>query len=102
MGVKREYIILGIPVTVLGAVSLAEANVLVSKEVALNDPQERKITYIEITEVSSEEVDIEVDIEVTTEGVVKKLRRITGYLSDINNFNDPKRAELADRLVHGR
>ena len=98
MGVKRAYIILGIPVTVLGAVSLAEANVLVSKEVALNDPQERKITYIEITEVSSEEV----DIEVTTEGAVKKLRRITGYLSDINNFNDPKRAELADRLVHGR
>ena len=98
MGVKREYIILGIPVTVLGAVSLAEANVLVSKEVALNDPQERKITYIEITDVSSEEV----DIEVTTEGAVKKLRRITGYLSDINNFNDPKRAELADRLVHGR
>lgn len=98
MGVKREYIILGIPVTVLGAVSLAEANVLVSKEVALNDPQERKITYIEITEVSSEEV----DIKVTTEGAVKKLRRITGYLSDINNFNDPKRAELADRLVHGR
>ena len=97
MGVKREYIILGIPVTVLGAVSLAEANVLVSKEVALNDPQERKITYIEITEVSSEEV----DIKVTTEGAVKKLRRITGYLSDINNFNDPKRAELADRLVHG-
>ena len=98
MGVKREYIILDIPVTVLGAVSLAEANVLVSKEVALNDPQERKITYIEITEVSSEEV----DIKVTTEGAVKKLRRITGYLSDINNFNDPKRAELADRLVHGR
>ena len=98
MGVKREYIILGIPVAVLGAVSLAEANVLVSKEVALNDPQERKITYIEITEVSSEEV----DIKVTTEGAVKKLRRITGYLSDINNFNDPKRAELADRLVHGR
>ena len=98
MGVKREYIILGIPVTVLGAVFLAEANVLVSKEVALNDPQERKITYIEITEVSSEEV----DIKVTTEGAVKKLRRITGYLSDINNFNDPKRAELADRLVHGR
>ena len=98
MGVKREYIILGIPVTVLGAVSLAEANVLVSKEVALNDPQKRKITYIEITEVSSEEV----DIKVTTEGAVKKLRRITGYLSDINNFNDPKRAELADRLVHGR
>ena len=98
MGVKREYIILGVPVTVLGAVSLAEANVLVSKEVALNDPQERKITYIEITEVSSEEV----DIKVTTEGAVKKLRRITGYLSDINNFNDPKRAELADRLVHGR
>ena len=98
MGVKKEYIILDIPVTVLGAVSLAEANVLVSKEVALNDPQERKITYIEITEVSSEEV----DIKVTTEGAVKKLRRITGYLSDINNFNDPKRAELADRLVHGR
>ncbi len=32
---------------------------------------------------------------------VKSLRRITGYLSDANRFNDGKSAELKDRVTHG-
>lgn len=31
----------------------------------------------------------------------ERIRRITGYLvGDINRFNDAKRAELSDRVVH--
>jgi len=29
-----------------------------------------------------------------------RLRRITGYLSNIDNFNDGKRGELRDRTTH--
>lgn len=32
---------------------------------------------------------------------IKRVRRITGYLSAVENFNDAKRAELNDRAVHG-
>ena len=31
---------------------------------------------------------------------IKRIRRITGYLSDVTNFNSAKRAELKDRVVH--
>ena len=32
---------------------------------------------------------------------ITRIRRITGYLSNQNNFNAAKRAELADREKHG-
>lgn len=31
---------------------------------------------------------------------ITRVRRITGYLSNQNNFNDAKRAELRDRVKH--
>lgn len=33
---------------------------------------------------------------------ISRVRRITGYLSDVANFNDAKKAELAARRSHGR
>jgi ribonucleoside-triphosphate reductase len=35
-------------------------------------------------------------------GNISRVRRITGYLSDVANFNDAKKAELAARRSHGR
>lgn len=36
------------------------------------------------------------------EGVkFERIRRITGYLSTLANFNDAKRAEEKDRVKHG-
>ncbi len=32
---------------------------------------------------------------------IKRIRRITGYLSEVNNFNEAKQAELKDRVKHG-
>lgn len=32
---------------------------------------------------------------------IRRVRRITGYLSTVDRFNDSKQAELADRVVHG-
>ncbi|WP_227763781.1 anaerobic ribonucleoside-triphosphate reductase [Zhaonella formicivorans] len=31
---------------------------------------------------------------------IRRVRRITGYFSEIKNFNDAKKAELRDRVAH--
>lgn len=31
---------------------------------------------------------------------IRRIRRITGYLSEVHNFNDAKQAELSARTVH--
>ena len=31
---------------------------------------------------------------------INRIRRITGYFSKVENFNDAKKAELHDRVVH--
>lgn len=33
---------------------------------------------------------------------IRRIRRITGYLSTMDRFNDAKLAELFDRKIHGR
>lgn len=42
----------------------------------------------------------EVIIQSFERSPIHRVRRITGYLSDMGNFNDSKRAELADRTYH--
>ena len=52
---------------------------------------------------------ITLDIEADSDGehvvifphpVIKRVRRITGYLSNLDNFNDAKKAEEDDRFKH--
>lgn len=31
---------------------------------------------------------------------IRRVRRITGYLSDVKNFNDAKKAEMSGRVSH--
>lgn len=42
----------------------------------------------------------EVVIQAIEKSPIRRVRRITGYLSNIENFNDAKRAECHDRYVH--
>lgn len=44
----------------------------------------------------------EVVIQSFEQSPIKRTRRITGYLSTVDKFNDAKRQELADRLPHSR
>ena len=37
---------------------------------------------------------------VCSAATVRRVRRITGYLSTIERFNDPKQAELLNRVSH--
>lgn len=84
-------------IVVNGSLSEAEVQTLVSQEVDKMNPEIQCIERLELTEVSPTEV----DIQVTIGGSVKRLRRITGYLSNIENFNPAKKAECKDRKIHG-
>jgi Oxygen-sensitive ribonucleoside-triphosphate reductase len=42
----------------------------------------------------------EVEIKSNEKSPIQRVRRITGYLSNANNFNDAKRAELKARVAH--
>ncbi len=42
----------------------------------------------------------EVVIKSIERSPIMRTRRITGYLSTVDKFNDAKRAELADRVTH--
>ena len=42
----------------------------------------------------------DVVIEAVERAPISRVRRITGYLSTIKNFNDAKKAEEHDRIVH--
>lgn len=40
--------------------------------------------------------------QVRGEVPIERIRRITGYLSKVSNFNDAKKAELEHRVKHGQ
>lgn len=42
----------------------------------------------------------EVVIQAVEKSPIRRIRRITGYLSEQHNFNDAKQAELKERFVH--
>lgn len=42
----------------------------------------------------------EVVIEAVEKAPISRVRRITGYLSNVENFNNAKRAECSDRYRH--
>jgi ribonucleoside-triphosphate reductase len=44
---------------------------------------------------------IDEDCPVCGSSDIRRIRRITGYLSTVDRFNDAKRAELKDRQAHG-
>lgn len=42
----------------------------------------------------------EIEVKAVERSPIKRIRRITGYLSTEDRFNSPKQAELADRVAH--
>lgn len=42
----------------------------------------------------------EVEIKSFERSPITRIRRVTGYLSKVSNFNDSKRAELESRVKH--
>ncbi|MBP2654753.1 MAG: hypothetical protein H6Q73_2322 [Firmicutes bacterium] len=73
----------------------AEATEYAKEELQLWNDQQKELDRI-IIKLEKDEV----IIQAFEKSPIKRIRRITGYLSEVNNFNDAKRAELADRVIH--
>lgn len=72
-----------------------EANIYVEDEVKRWKAKGKEISKIELAVDGNEVV-----ITATKKSPIKRVRRITGYLSTVDSFNDAKKAELASRVKH--
>jgi anaerobic ribonucleoside-triphosphate reductase activating protein len=72
-----------------------EIIVMVMEEKNLWESQNKILGQIELRLEQDEVV-----IRAAEKSPIRRIRRITGYLSAIDNFNDAKVAECADRTKH--
>lgn len=84
-----------------GDVNITEKfkNDIIAEEVHYWQSQDKEVGEVRISK--DKDNDAKVVIASLPKQKIKRVRRITGYLSAVENFNDAKRAELNDRAVHG-
>ena len=84
-----------------GDVNITEKfkNDIVAEEVHYWQSKGKEVGEVRISK--DKDNDAKVVIASLPKQKIKRVRRITGYLSAVENFNDAKRAELNDRAVHG-
>ena len=87
-------------VIVDGDVNITEKfkNDIVAEEVHYWQSQGKEVGEVRISK--DKDNDAKVVIASLPKQKIKRVRRITGYLSAVENFNDAKRAELNDRVNH--
>ncbi len=77
------------------AMTREEAAAYVSEELAIWKTRGKALGKV-LLDVDGDEV----IIKAIEKSPIRRIRRITGYLSEQHNFNDAKQAELKERLVH--
>ena len=82
-----------IQITYPDTMSYEEALSYVNEELELNPT--KRLKTLEIKLCSETEVTI-----IPQYDTINRVRRITGYLSNLPNFNDAKKAEANDRVKH--
>ena len=84
-----------------GDVNITEKfkNDIIAEEVHYWQSQDKEVGEVRISK--DKDNDAKVVIASLPKQKIKRIRRITGYLSAVENFNDAKRVELNDRAVHG-
>lgn len=85
----------GISVEIPDGMVKEEAQHYVLDEVELWKEKGKIINHIALSLAGDEIV-----IKAYEKSPIKRVRRITGYLSTTDNFNDAKQAELHDRVTH--
>ncbi|ABO51097.1 hypothetical protein Dred_2587 [Desulforamulus reducens MI-1] len=83
-------------ITIYGDVTKAEIDSIVAEEKERFAARGKEIATIEISVVGQEEL----EIKTWAKSDIRRVRRITGYLSTVDRFNDAKQEELGDRVVH--
>lgn len=87
----------GIKVFADNAITQEEIDKIVADEKAIWRKQKREISQIAIDREGDDLV-----IKTSERSPIKRVRRITGYLSTVDKFNDSKQAELRDRVKHDK
>ena len=85
----------GIQVIADPRLSREEINQYITEEKQLWDSRNKQLGQIELSIEQDEVV-----VKATEKSPIRRVRRITGYLSTIERFNDPKQAELNHRVTH--
>lgn len=89
----REYN--GIPVMCPDGLTEEEFQTICAEEVEIWKAKQRAISSIDISVDGDELV-----VFTREKSPIKRIRRISGYLSELSSFNDAKRTETADRVGH--
>jgi len=90
-----QIIVDGVRVTYTDDISDQEATVYANQEIAEWKGQHKQIDYMMIKLDGDEVV-----IESHERSPIRRIRRISGYLAEINSFNDAKLAEVSERVDH--
>ena len=76
---------------------------LTNEEIAYFIAEEKRLWGINNKKLGLVELGLdgeEVVVKATEKSPIRRVRRITGYLSSLDNFNDAKIAECGDRTRH--
>jgi len=68
---------------------------LVDEEIRLWQLKDKPLGFLDLT-ISADEI----VIKAREKSSIRRVRRITGYLSELENFNAAKREECCSRVVH--
>ena len=85
----------GVQVIADPRLSREEINQFIAEEQQLWRSRNKRLGQIELS-IDQEEV----IVKASEKSPIRRVRRITGYLSSIDNFNDAKVAECSDRAKH--
>ena len=75
--------------------SMDEITAIVKEEVKLWGDKSKELARVEVTLDGDDII-----VKSVEKSPVRRVRRITGYLSNIENFNDAKQEELSQRYKH--
>lgn len=75
--------------------SMDEITAIVKEEVKLWGDKSKELARVEITLDGDDII-----VKSVEKSPVRRVRRITGYLSNMENFNDAKQEELSQRYKH--
>lgn len=82
-----------ISVVVEGEIHPQQVEALIEEEIERWNTSGRQLAKIVLTQISEEEI----EVKSYPVSPIKRVRRITGYLAPLDNWNAAKKAELADR-----
>lgn len=85
----------GVRVTADSDITQEEIRGIVAEELKLWKRRGKELASVELSIK-----DDEIEVKAVERSPIKRIRRITGYLSTEDRFNSSKQAELSDRVSH--